>query len=179
MLAFHAVSTTTDPSDHGMLDGVFALDATGANLRVLVRDGIAPSPAGQPLTEFQDAVALDDEGDVAFLAGPLSDDADPSDEGSPGVLVLRGGAVSLLAYPGQVLGTGKVTGVALGPAGGGALAAPSIGPDGTVPRAAGRCRSSTPAVTAPTRARWAASTAARSPLRRSTRRAGSSSWRAS
>ena len=93
---------------------------------------IAPSPAGQPLTEFEDAVALDDDGDVAFLAGPLSDDADPSDEGSPGVLVLRGGAVSLLAYPGQVLGTGKVTGVALGPAGGGALAAPSIGPDGTV-----------------------------------------------
>ena len=132
MLAFHALSTTTDPSDHGMLDGVFAVDATGANLRVLVRDGIAPSPAGQPLTEFQDAVALDDDGDVAFLAGPLSDDADPSDEGSPGVLVLRGGAVSLLAYPGQVLGAGKVTGVALGPAGGGALAAPSIGPDGTV-----------------------------------------------
>src|SRR5207249_4317179 len=85
-----------------------------------------------------DAVALDDEGDVAFLAGPLSDDANPSDEGSPGVLVLRGGAVSLLAYPGQVLGAGKVTGVALGPAGGGALAAPSIGPDGTVAFFAGR-----------------------------------------
>src|SRR5438132_1377883 len=132
MLAFHALSTTTDPSDHGMLDGVFALDATGANLRVLVRDGIAPSPAGQPLTEFQDAVALDDDGDVAFLAGPLSDDANPSDEGSPGVLVLRGGVVSLLAYPGQVLGSGGVTGGALGPAAGGALAAPSIGPDGTV-----------------------------------------------
>src|SRR5439155_532482 len=132
MLAFHALSTTTEPSNDGMLDGVFAVDATGANLRVLVRDGIAPSPAGQPLTEFQDAVALDDEGDVAFLAGPLSDDANPSDEGSPGVLVLRGGTVSLLAYPGQVLGAGKVTGVALGPAGGGALAAPSIGPDGTV-----------------------------------------------
>src|SRR5207302_6721943 len=64
--------------------------------------------------------------------GPLSDDANPSDEGSSGVLVLRGGTVSLLAYPGQVLGAGKVTGVALGPAGGGALAAPSIGPDGTV-----------------------------------------------
>src|SRR5207247_5939756 len=49
-LAFHAVSTTTDPSDHGMLDGVFAVDATGANLRVLVRDGSAPCPAGPPLT---------------------------------------------------------------------------------------------------------------------------------
>src|SRR5438128_1032991 len=132
ILVFHALSTTTEPSDHGMLDGVFAVDATGANLRVLVRNGIAPSPAGQPLTEFQDAVALDDDGDVAFLAGPLSDDTNPSDEGSPGVLVLRGGVVSLLAYPGQLLGPGKVTGVALGPAGGGTLAAPSIGPDGTV-----------------------------------------------
>src|SRR5256885_11598901 len=40
LLAFHALSTTTDPSDHGMLDGAFALDATGAQLRLVDRDWI-------------------------------------------------------------------------------------------------------------------------------------------
>ena len=135
MLAFHALATTTAPSDDGMLDGIFAVDAAGTNLRVLVRDGIAPAPAGQTLTEFQDAVALNDEGDVAFLAGPLLDasaDANPSDEGGPGVLALQGGVVSLLGYPGQALGPDKVASVALGPVGGGEVAAPSLGPDGTV-----------------------------------------------
>ncbi len=136
LIVFHGLATTTDPSDNGgILDGIFAVDTTGLNLRILVRDGIAPGSDGQTLTEFQDAVALNGAGDVAFLAGPLfdlSDDASLTDQGSPGVLVLHDGTVTLLGYPGQKIGPDKVTGVMLGPAGAAAVAAPSIAPDGTV-----------------------------------------------
>jgi hypothetical protein len=134
LVAFHALATTTEPNDgNGLIDGIFA--AEGGTLRIVVRDGIAPVPADQPLTEFQDPISLNDRGDVAFLAGPLfdlSDDASLTDVGSPGVLVSRAGVVTLVAYAGQQIGLDKVTSVALGPTAGGQLATPAIAPDGTV-----------------------------------------------
>jgi hypothetical protein len=134
-LAFHATATTPDPADRdGMLDGIFTLGAAG--LVLAVRDGTQrPLPLDQPLTRFEDPVALNEQGDLAFLAGPLldpSDDADAAGEGEPGVLVCRRGVLHLIGYPGQRIGTDRVTGVRLGPAGGAALAPPALGGDGGV-----------------------------------------------
>jgi hypothetical protein len=133
LLAFHAVATTTDPTDSdGMVDGIFAAD--GQALRVLVRDGLSPMPLDQKLVQFEDPVSLNDQGDVAFLAGPLVDPADQSTspDATPGVLVCRAQVVTLVAYPGQQIDSHVVTGVALGPFGGSVLPTPSIAPDGSV-----------------------------------------------
>ncbi|HJQ83740.1 MAG TPA: choice-of-anchor tandem repeat NxxGxxAF-containing protein [Candidatus Binatia bacterium] len=133
VLAFHALATTTDRSDaDGLVDGIFLADQTGVHL--VVRDGLAPMPVDQVIFEFQDQVALNDRGDVAFLAGPLYDLENDGGlgEGSPGVLVWSAGVVTLLAYPGQEIGFDRVTGVALGPSAGSQLAGPSLGADGTL-----------------------------------------------
>ena len=133
LLAFHAVATTADPNDgDGKVDGIFAAD--GQTVRMLVRDGISPMPANQPLVTFEDVVSLNDQGDVAFVAGPLVDPADTSTspDPKPGILACRAGVVTLLAYPGLKIDTHVVTGVALGPFGGSQIPSPSIGPDGSV-----------------------------------------------
>ena len=97
LLVFHGFATTTDPTDtDGVVDGIFA--AAGGTVVVLVQDGITPPPLDAPLFEFQDAVSLNDNGEVAFLAGPIfdpSDVADPDDEGGPGVLVYAAGTTTV------------------------------------------------------------------------------------
>ncbi len=130
VLAFHGIAT--DPSDsNGLLDGVIIADASGLN--AVVRDGLQVMPAGNTLTEFQDTLSLNDSGDVAFLAGPVTDPSDNSiDPETPGVLLYSAGAVTVLAYGGEHIGGDKITGVTLGPNGGSAVATPSIAPDGTV-----------------------------------------------
>jgi len=135
LLAFHAVATTTDPSDADrIVDGIFAGDGQSVRALVSDRSGMAPMPANQKLVEFQDGVSLNDQGDIAFLAGPFVDPANTSSapDPKPGVLVCRAGVVTLLAYPGQTLDAHVVTDVALGPFGGSELPTPSIGPDGSV-----------------------------------------------
>jgi hypothetical protein len=127
-IVFHGLATTTDQSNGGLLDGVFVADRGG--VRVLVRNGIAPMPLDQPVFEFQDDVAINDRGDVAFLAGPLV--SDTSLEDAPGVMVWSAGVVTLVAYPGQKLGPDTVTGVTLGPLGGSQIAPPALAPDGTL-----------------------------------------------
>jgi hypothetical protein len=134
VLAFHASATTSDPADDdGLVDGIFT--AGPAGLAVVVRDGAQPMPLDQPLSEFQDPVALNDNGDVVFLAGPLfdpSEDADPTSDGIPGVVAVVAGVPRLAGYPGQQIGADRVTGLQLGVAGGSELAAPAIGSDGSV-----------------------------------------------
>src|SRR4029077_11774282 len=129
-LAFHGLAT--DPSDStGLLDGVFVRDSSGLN--AVVRNGLQVMPAGNTLIEFQDDVSLNDNGDVAFLAGPVTDPTDTSiDPDTPGALLYSAGTVTVLAYGGQHLGGDKITGFTLGPNGGSAVTTPSIAPDGTV-----------------------------------------------
>lgn len=132
-LAFHAFATTNSPDDDGIVDGVFT--ASAGVVSVAVRDGVEPAPLGQPLLEFQDAVSLNDAGDIAFLAGPLfdlSDDAVFGDEETPGVLVLRKGALTLVGYPGQHIGPDRVAGFQLGSGAGGLLVPPALTPQGQV-----------------------------------------------
>lgn len=124
----------------GFLDGIFKLQA-GA-LTLLAANGIlpqrpsAPFPNDQTLFEFGDTVALNDAGDVLFIAGPLfdlSDDASLSDEGGPGIVVWRQGATYLVAFPGQpIAGRGRITSIELGPDGGSDLAPPAFAPDGQI-----------------------------------------------
>ena len=132
LIAFHALATTTDPTDSdGIVDGIFAADAGGISM--LVREGIAPMPPEQQLSEFRDEVSVNDGGDVAFLAGPLydfSEDSALSD--NLGVLVYHAGVTTLVGYPGQALGPDKVTGVTLGSVGGSEVAAPAVASDGSV-----------------------------------------------
>ena len=132
VIAFHAVVTTSDPTDaDGRVDGIFA--AEGGGIQMLVRDGIAPMPVEQQLVNFRDELSLNDAGDVAFLAGPLSDSSEDGALGDGlGVLVYRAGVTTLVGYPGQPLGPDRVTGVTLGPVGGSQVAGPAVMPDGSV-----------------------------------------------
>ncbi len=134
-LAFHGTASTSDPSDDdGVLDGIFTADVSGVTL--VVRDGMQkPMPLDQPLSEFQDPVALNDAGDIVFLGGPLFDpspNADPNSDGEPGVVVYHGGVVSLIGYPSQLVGPDRVTGIKLGSSGANALAPPALAPDGSI-----------------------------------------------
>lgn len=127
-----------------LLDGVFTL--TGDTLSLLIRDGQIPDTLSvpfeiDPLFEFGDVVAINDAGDVACTGGPIfdnSDDASLGDlEGSPGVIVIRGGAALLLGFPGlkvETFGSGatKISDLALGPEEGSRIAPPSLMPDGKV-----------------------------------------------
>jgi len=132
VLAFHASTVTTDPADDdGRLDGIFTAGPDG--LQVVVRDGAHPMPLDQRLGEFLDPVALNDRGDVAFLAGPLFDeDADPTDDGVAGVVAVVNGVPRLVGWPGQLVGSDRVTDFRLGAAGGDELAPPALAADGSV-----------------------------------------------
>ncbi len=131
VLAFHARATTVDPNDDdGVVDGIFSY-AGGAT--VMVRDGIRPMGVASPLRDFGDAVAVNDRGDVAFLAGPLFDDDDSSaDDERFGILVCRGGVVIPIAGSGRVVGSDRIIGIRLGAGSGSQLTAPAIAPDGSV-----------------------------------------------
>jgi hypothetical protein len=131
-LAFHAVATTTAPAEaDGRVDGIFL--ATAGGVAAIVRAGLAPV-AGTPLLRFEDAVALNDVGDVAFLAGPFrdGDTVDDPTDAAPGVLLWRHGAVTLIARPGQRLGDDDVTALALSGAVGGGVVPPQLTADGRV-----------------------------------------------
>lgn len=133
LIAFHAFALTDDPNDDGTVDGIFT--ASGGTVTALVRDGIAPPPLAETLFEFEDAVAVNDAGDVAFLAGPLFDlegEITVDDEGSPGVLLARGGTVTLIGWPGQTIGPDRVHAFALSGAAGGLLAPPALTANGRV-----------------------------------------------
>ncbi len=138
-MAFHAAV------DGGtVLDGVFTL--TGDTLTLLIRDGQVPDKLDapfdvDPLLEFGDVVAINDAGDVACTGGPVfdnSDDASIGDlEGSPGVIVIRGGVPLLVGFPGlevETFGVGstKISDLALGPEQGSRVAPPSLTADGKV-----------------------------------------------
>jgi hypothetical protein len=126
-IAFHGLAS----NDGGIVDGVYLFD--GSTLQLLARDGFSPLP-GQPVIEFEEPVAIDDAGDVAFLAGPLINlaSSDATDFGSPAVFVASGGAVTLVSYDGQTLGPDRVSGTTLGPFGNEQLAGPSLAADGSV-----------------------------------------------
>jgi hypothetical protein len=119
-------------------DGIFAHG--GTQTTALVQSGRQvvtpePEPITQDLFDFGPVVAVNDQGDVVFTAGPLIDfNLDSLDfEGAPGVFVLHDGELDLLAYPGQpVPAFGRVTNVTLGPDGGNEVAPPGITASGRV-----------------------------------------------
>jgi hypothetical protein len=125
------------------LDGIFELQ--GGTLSLLMRDGAAidqfPATfAADPLDSFDDVVALNDAGDVAFTGGLLFDnsiDSSFSDSGSPGVVVIHAGTPLLVGFPGEPIGgpaaaIAKIASLTLGPDQGSRVAPPSLTPDGKV-----------------------------------------------
>src|SRR5262249_35036370 len=124
------------------IDGVFELQ--GTTLSLLIRDGASPdqfaaSFKADPLEEFDDVVALNDAGDVAFTAGPLFDnslDSNLTDESSSGVVVIHAGVPLLVGFPGEPVGlggiSGKMSSLNLGPDQGSRVAPPGLMPDGRV-----------------------------------------------
>jgi hypothetical protein len=135
---------------HGLVDGVTVLDGVftlaGDTLTLLLRDGQIPDklPVSfeiDPLLEIGDVVAINDAGDVVCTAGPIFDDSENAGlgdlEGSPGVVLIRGGVPLLVGFPGlevETFGTGttRISDLALGPEGNSRLAVPSLAPDGKV-----------------------------------------------
>jgi hypothetical protein len=145
-VVFHAIVATTDPGESdGVIDGIFRTVGAGPP-EVLVRDGEMTS-VNLPLQDFEDPLALNDSGDIAFFAGPLYDPSDgiPEDR-SPGLLVYQSGMVIVVTYPGRDLGTDPIGSFRLGPAAGSGLAAPSIAPGGQVAFFASLARGSREAI---------------------------------
>jgi hypothetical protein len=126
------------------IDGIFQLQ--GGALSLLFRDGVTPAqfPAtfvAGPLgaTFFDDVVALNDAGDVAFTGGPLTDLSpnSTSTADSSGVVVIHAGTPVLVGFPGEPIGgvaaaIAKVSSINLGPAQGSIVAPPALLPDGKV-----------------------------------------------
>lgn len=121
-----------------VVDGVFQYaQGTTTSLVTTGRKVVTtqPTPLPQELDDFGEVVALNDQGDVAFTAGPLFDaDLNSTDiQGVPGVLVLSQGNLSVVGYPGrQVNGRGRITDVTLGTDGGNDVAPPALTADGTL-----------------------------------------------
>ncbi len=127
VIAFHG-TVSSDP----VLDGIFV--ATGAGVSLVVgSDHVVhtpePTPRDQLLTEFEDPVAINAAGDVAFVAGPLVDPNIP-DRTTPGAFVARAGTVFPLVYVGQTIGGARVAGIRLGAQAGAGLAPPALDPQG-------------------------------------------------
>lgn len=133
-VVFHGKVATTDPNeDGGMIDGIFDAGMGPTSAGMVVRDGQLTSLHDLPLSDFEDPVAIDDYGDVVFMAGPLYDIADGVPDGpSPGILMCSAGIITVIAYPGRMLGPDQISSFQLGPAGGSVLAPPSLTPDGRV-----------------------------------------------
>ena len=125
------------------IDGIFQLQ--GGALSLLYRDGATPAqfPAtfiADPMQEFDDVVALNDAGDVAFTGGPLFDNSlnsSFSTTDSPGVVVIHDGVPMLVGFPGEPIGgvaaaIAKVSSLDLGPSQGSLVAPPALLPDGKV-----------------------------------------------
>jgi hypothetical protein len=123
VVAFHGTVAAEPP-----LDGIFTASAGTVALVVGSSHTVhtpLPTPREQTLTEFEDPVALNDLGDVTFAAGPLTDPNSP-ESASPGAFLAHAGMVFPLAYPGQTIGSSRVTSLRLGPQAGGGLAAPAV-----------------------------------------------------
>lgn len=124
--------------DGSLKDGIYRY--SGGTVTPLVTSGrtivtLEPSPFEQRVDDFDSVVSTNDAGDVIFAAGPLIDSSiDSTDlDGAPGVFLLHGANLMLLAYPGKSVPTrGRITGLSLGPDGGNAVAPPVIAADGTV-----------------------------------------------
>jgi hypothetical protein len=128
-VAFRATLDGTDS------EGIFVHD--GATLTRKVARGAtvtASLAAGgtftATLSQFGSALTLNDAGDIGFTAGPLFDPDDPTPEPESGACVYRGGTTSLIAFPSQAIGLGRVSGVTLGTNGGFLVAPPAIAPNG-------------------------------------------------
>ncbi len=135
MVVFHG--TVGDPL--AGTEGIFSVSGGGSPL-LLVASPLALSacdPDAQ-LTEFDDGLALDDQGTVAFTGGPLGTPSGqpgcPLGDPSFGVVVRTpDGAKTPLACPGHHIASGEIaSGAILPPVAGSAVAVPSITPDGTV-----------------------------------------------
>jgi hypothetical protein len=121
-----------------LTDGVYT--TSGGTTTALVQSGYQvvtslPSPLVQTLFDFDETVSANDAGDVVFSAGPLFDSSLTSNDvnGAPGVFVIHGGTVTMLAYPGDpVPAHGRITNIQLGAEGGNKTAPPVLTPDGTV-----------------------------------------------
>src|SRR5262249_60480055 len=91
-----------------------------------------------PMQQFDDVVALNDAGDVAFTGGPLFDNSlnsNFSTADSSGVIVIHGGVSTLLGFPGEPIGgvaaaIAKVSSLDLGPNQGSIVAPPALLPGG-------------------------------------------------
>src|SRR5262245_2939496 len=126
------------------IDGIFQLQ--GGALSLLYRDGMTPAAQFQatftadPMQEFDDVVALNDAGDVAFTGGLLFDNSlnsNFSTAGSSGVIVIHGGVSTLVGFPGEPIGgvaaaIAKVSSLDLGHLHGSSAAPPARAPDGKV-----------------------------------------------
>jgi hypothetical protein len=129
-VAFHGIVGDASNPQH---DGVFTAsggiitEAVATNQMVHVTQ---PSARDGTLTAFEDPVAFNDAGDIAFAAAIRFTDgtADPVTS----ALVFHAGMVFPLVYSGRSIGPARVTGIELGPEAGSLLAPPSLAPDGTV-----------------------------------------------
>src|SRR5262249_15213073 len=118
----------------------------GGALSLLYRDGMTPAVQFQatftadPMQQFDDVVALNDAGDVAFTGGLLFDNSlnsNFSTAGSSGVIVIHGGGSPLVGFPGEPIGgvaaaIAKVSSLDLGPNQGSIVAPPALLSDGKV-----------------------------------------------
>jgi len=147
-LVFHgALSTTSGSDDDGRRQGIFVLvtatvdptagrvcsPATAPTALVDEASGIAPMPVGVPLTDIEDPLAINENGDVAFLGGPAYD-PDPTKpitgDGAIAVLVVSHGMTEYVAWPGLKVGTGIYSDSTLPSIAGSDPAAPGITADG-------------------------------------------------
>lgn len=134
-IAFRGLSTDSDGIF--VYTGGTVVRRVGRNQEVSAAQSVGDPYVGT-LIDFGNALTLNDSGDIAFTAGPLTDATAPAPgpcaSANPefGVCVYHGGTTSLVAFPGQALGAGRVTSVRLGANGGSLLPPPAVANDGTV-----------------------------------------------
>lgn len=133
-VAFHATLDGADDSTDS--SGIFLHNGTALSRKVARGIAVTASqsngdPVNAILTEFGNAVTLNDGGDIGFTGGPMGGSCDPAAEIEYAAGVYRNGVTSLVGYPTQSLTLGRVTGVRLGTAGDSLLAPPSIAPNGS------------------------------------------------
>jgi hypothetical protein len=133
--AFNAVAFHGVVGDLGnpLHEGIFTASTGAVSLAVGTGQVVhvtQPAARDGTLTTFEDPVALNDAGDIAFVAA--IDFADSDADPVASALVFHAGMVFPLAYSGRAIASARVTGIELGPEAGSLLAGPSLAPDGTV-----------------------------------------------
>lgn len=136
-IAFHGlIAATSAPADFtrdGEIEGIY--EASGGATSLAVAEGQFVMPINQRVTSFGDSVALDDQGDLAFIGGDFADfspDANVLNDGTTAIVILHAGMLNVVGYPGEPLLNDRVSSIALGPAAGSVDAPPSLAPDGSV-----------------------------------------------